>query len=110
MTQIDSLFKELEATYDDSLQNIQEAKESADRIAVEVQDLELLFKEHEVCIYKPLRCFVVSSEPFKTEWHNAIMVTRRRLKQGVDQVINQLAEPVKEIDYENAHRGMSITL
>jgi hypothetical protein len=53
MKQIDHLFDDLDTIYVDSLENIKAAKESANCIANEIQDLELLFKEHEVRANKP---------------------------------------------------------
>jgi len=62
MKQIDSLFEDLDTIYLDSLENIKMAKETANHMATEIQDFELLFKEHEMCINKPLRDFVISSK------------------------------------------------
>lgn len=62
MKQIDHLFDDLDTIYMDSLENIKTAKQSANRVANEIQDLELLFKEHEVRTNKPMRFFVVPSK------------------------------------------------
>jgi hypothetical protein len=62
MKQIDHLFDDLDTIYLDSLKNIKTTNESANHVANEIQDLELLFKEHEVRANRPFRHFVVPSK------------------------------------------------
>lgn len=55
MKQIDDFFEDLETIYLDSLEVIKMTSESANRVANEIQALDLSFKEHEVRANKPLR-------------------------------------------------------
>jgi hypothetical protein len=57
MKQIDHLFEDLDAIYLDSSESIKTAKESTTHIAMEIQDLELLFKEHGVRANKTFEIF-----------------------------------------------------
>ena len=98
MSNASDLHDELDNTFEDKMDDIEAAIESASRVADSAKALVSRFKEHEVRVYNMRRTFLVSLNT-KTAWRDSIKRIRNLLKKGLVQLGDQLSKSERDCDF-----------